>query len=120
MSRHHAFFIAAAIGLSPAVGLATPVAVPAPQSGAPKVTLVQGWWEQEGHERELRERYLHLPPAERLRYDQIQDEINRLEWRRDHELRAGEGREAHEVVDRIEYLRREEHRILRWGEFDHR
>ena len=87
----------AALSLLPAVGSASPVA-------ANPMQLAQyqygqqppGWWEQEGHGDELRDRYNHLPPRERFRYDQLESQIRDLQGRQ-------------------EQLRREQRRILRWG-----
>jgi len=91
----------AALSLLPVVGSAAPAATPAMPSGDASVLLAQGgpppgWWEQEGHANELRDRYWRLPPRERFRYDQLEQQIRDLQARQ-------------------EQLRREQHRILRWG-----
>ncbi|HKF70752.1 MAG TPA: hypothetical protein VKB68_03305, partial [Stellaceae bacterium] len=55
-----------------------------------------GWWEQEGRQDELRERYWRLSPPERYRYNQLEAQIRDL-WVRQQQLRQ------------------EQRRILRWG-----
>ena len=90
----------AALSLLPTVasaGLATAPSVPSSETS---VLLAQGgppgWWEQEGRVDELRDRYWHLPPRERFRYNQLEAQIRDLEFRQ-------------------QQLRREQRRILRWG-----
>jgi len=91
----------AAVSLLPAVVSAAPATSPAP-SGSASVLLVQGgpppqgWWEQSGHPDDLRDRYWHLNPRQRYRYDQLEAQIR--------DLRA-----------RQEQLRREQQRMLHWG-----
>ena len=93
--------VIAAVTLSPAV------AGPAPATNLPDNTSAQlvqyyqqqqpqGWWEREGRPDELRERYWQLPPPQRFRYNQLEQQIRELEARQ-------------------EQLRREQRRILRWG-----
>jgi hypothetical protein len=89
----------AALSLLPAT--AAPVTAPSIPSSETSVLLVQGgppqgWWEQEGRPDELRDRYWHLPPRERFRYNQLEAQIRDLEFRQ-------------------QQLRREQRRILRWG-----
>jgi hypothetical protein len=91
----------AALSLLPAVASAAPAAPPSMPSSDTAVVLAQGgppqgWWEQEGHGDELRGRYWHLPPRERIRYDQLEQQIRDLQARQ-------------------EQFRREQRRILRWG-----
>jgi hypothetical protein len=102
------------LALAPAVGSAAP-ALPHRGSGDPAITLVQGWWEREGRQEELRERYWRLPPREREEYNHIQFEIDRLERRQHREFREGDRPEAREIAERIEHLRHEQRRILRYG-----
>jgi hypothetical protein len=90
-----------ALGLLPSLASAAPAAVPS-TSPAPESTLLaqfqppQGWWEQSGRGDDLRDRYWHLPPRERYHYDQLESQIRDLQARQ-------------------EQLRREQRRILRWG-----
>lgn len=117
MSRRIALAFAAGLCLvAPVAAAAAPVLPMGPEHVAP-VTPAQDWWEREGHADELRERYWRLPPPERARYDQLQDEINHLEWRREHD---GDRYEARRMFEHIEQLRHEQRRILRWGEGDRR
>ena len=91
----------AALSLLPAVASAAP-AIATDASPADTAVLLaqggppQGWWEREGRPDELRDRYWHLPPRERFRYDQLEQQIRELQARE-------------------EQLRREQRRILRWG-----
>jgi hypothetical protein len=55
-----------------------------------------GWWEQSGRPDDLRDRYWHLGPRDRYRYDQLESQIRDLQARQ-------------------EQLRREQRRILRWN-----
>ena len=89
----------AALSLLPAT--AAPVTARSIPSSETSVLLAQGgppqgWWEQEGRVDELRDRYWHLPPRERFRYNQLEAQIRDLEFRQ-------------------QQLRREQRRILRWG-----
>ena len=91
----------AALSLLPAVASAGPATAQPVPSGDTSVLLAQGgppqgWWEQEGRPDELRDRYWRLPPRERFRYDQLENQIRDLEARQ-------------------QQLRREQRRILRWG-----
>jgi hypothetical protein len=92
----------AALSLVPLVGSAAPVAMVPTLPSDTSVLLAQGgppeggWWEREGRPDDLRERYWHLPPPERYRYNQLEQQIRELQ-------------------DRQEQLRREQRRILRWG-----
>jgi len=90
----------AALSLLPAVASAAPAITANPASADAAVLLAQGgppgWWEQEGHADELRERYWRLPPPERYRYNQLEQQIRDLQSRQ-------------------EQLREEQRRILRWG-----
>ena len=90
----------AALSLLPAVASAAPAIMPNSASVNSHVLLAQGgppgWWEQEGHADELRERYWRLPPPERYRYNQLEQQIRDLQARQDQ-------------------LREEQRRILRWG-----
>jgi hypothetical protein len=91
----------AALSLLPAVASAAPATGPS-MPGDTSVELAQyappppGWWEQSGRGDELRDRYWHLPPRERYHYDQLEQQIRDLQARQDQ-------------------LRREQRRILRWG-----
>ena len=92
----------AALSLLPAATWAAPAMVPNSSPADRAVLLAQGgppqgWWEQEGHGPELRDRYWHLPPRERFRYDQLEQQVRDLQARQ-------------------EQLRREQRRILRWGD----
>jgi hypothetical protein len=89
----------AALSLLPAA--AAPATAPSTPPSETSVLLAQGgpppgWWEQEGRVDELRDRYWHLPPRERFRYNQLEAQIRDLEFRQ-------------------QQLRREQRRILRWG-----
>jgi len=91
----------AALSLLPGLASAAPAATPSMPSSDTAVVLAQGgppqgWWEQEGRPDELRDRYWRLPPRERFRYDQLEQQIRDLRIRQ-------------------EQLRREQRRILRWG-----
>ncbi|HEV3174580.1 MAG TPA: hypothetical protein VGZ72_01245 [Stellaceae bacterium] len=91
----------AALSLLPAVASAAPATMPSMPAGDPSALLAQGgpppgWWEQEGRPDDLRDRYWHLPPRERFRYDQLEAQIRDLQARQ-------------------EQARREQRRILRWG-----
>lgn len=96
-----AIFAVAALSLLPGLATAAP-ALPSP-SRTPDSTLLaqfqppQGWWEQSGRGDELRNRYWQLRPRERYRYDQLEAQIRDLEARQ-------------------QQLRREQQRILRWGD----
>jgi hypothetical protein len=103
------------LALAPVVGSAAPALPHAAAGSRPGITLAQGWWEREGRYDELRERYWRLPPRERERYNDIQFQIDRLERRQHREFREGDRPEAREVAERIEHLRREQWRILRYG-----
>jgi|GEM_PF-2266144 TolA-binding protein len=88
----------AALSLLPTLGSAAPATPPA---GDAQVLLAQGgpppgWWEQEGHADELRQRYWQLPPPQAARYNQLEYQVRQLQFR-------------------IDQLRREQRRILRWG-----
>lgn len=82
----------AAVSAAPAVGSGDASALPAQYGGPPP----GGWWEQSGRGDELRQRYWRLPPQERYRYDQLEQQIRELQARQDQ-------------------LRRDQRRILRWG-----
>ena len=97
----------AALSLLPSVGSAAPAALPNQPTTSAPLLLVQGgpvvvqggppgWWEQESRQDELRERYWRLSPPERYRYNQLEAQIRDLWFRQ-------------------EQLRREQRRILRWG-----
>jgi hypothetical protein len=99
----YASLAVAALGLLPSLASAAP-AVLSSTSLAPESTLLAqyqptppGWWEQSGRGDELRDRYWHLPPRARYRYDQLESQIRDLQARQ-------------------EQLRREQRRILRWGD----
>ncbi len=98
-ARLSASLAIAALSLLPAVASAAPTA----PAGDPSAQLAQyqppppGWWEQSGRGDELRDRYWHLPPRERYRYDQLEAQIRDLEARQ-------------------QQLRRDQRRILRWGD----
>ena len=83
---------------------------------APQVIPVQGWWEDEHREASFRDRYWHLPPQQRARYDQLEFQIHRAEDRLRHEAREGDRREYVQVSAQIEHMRREQYRILRFWE----
>ena len=100
-----AWLAVAALSLLPSLVSAAP-AVPPNTSSAPDSALLAqyqppppppGWWEQSGRGDELRDRYWHLPPRARYRYDQLEGQIRDLQARQ-------------------EQLRREQRRILRWGD----
>lgn len=90
----------AAVSLLPAVTSAAPATGPA---GDPSELLAQyqpppqqGWWEQQSNPDELRQRYWQLPPPQAARYNQLEYQVRQLQFR-------------------IDQLRREQRRILRWG-----
>ncbi len=90
-----------ALSLLPAAASAAPITGSSTPAGDTSVRLAQyqpppGWWEQSGRPDDLRDRYWHLPPRERYRYDQLEAQIRDLQARQDQ-------------------LRREQRRILRWG-----
>jgi len=89
----------AAVSLLPAVASAAPATGPSVDTSVQLVQYYQqqpGWWEQEGRPDELRERYWQLSPPQRYRYNQLEAQIRDLQARQ-------------------EQLRREQRRILRWG-----
>jgi Spy/CpxP family protein refolding chaperone len=92
----------AALSLLPSLASAAPASLPSP-SLAPESTLLAqyqpppGWWEQSGRPDDLRQRYWELGPRERYRYNQLEAQIRDLQARQ-------------------EQLRREQRRILRWGD----
>lgn len=91
-----------ALSLLPSLAAAAPTALPSTSSVQDSTLLVQyqppqGWWEQSGRGDEIRERYWRLPPRERYRYDQLEQQIRDLEARQ-------------------QQLRREQRRILRWAD----
>ena len=91
----------AVVGLLPSLASAGP-AVPSSAPPADSTLLAQfqptqGWWEQSGRGDDLRDRYWHLSPRQRFRYDQLEQQIRDLQARQ-------------------EQLRREQRRILRWGD----
>jgi hypothetical protein len=89
-----------ALSLLPATVSAAPTTTPAGDA-AVQVAQYQppppGWWEQSGRGDELRDRYWHLPPRARNRYDQLEQQIRSLQAQQ-------------------EQMRREQRRILRWGD----
>ena len=92
----------AAVSLLPAVASAAPGTNPAGDTADLLAQYQQyqqppGWWEQSGRGDELRQRYWRLPPQERYRYDQLENQIRDLQARQ-------------------EQLRRDQRRILRWGD----
>lgn len=91
----------AALAVLPLAGSAAPVTVPPLDSSNARIVTVQGqeqgWWEREGKPDELRDRYWHLPPPERARYNQMEQEIRQLQAR-------------------IDQLHRQQRRMLRWGD----
>lgn len=90
----------AAVSLLPAAASAAPATSPA---GDTSQQLAQyqpspgGWWEQSGRGDDLRNRYWQLSPRQRYRYDQLEQQIRDLQARQ-------------------EQLRRDQRRILRWGD----
>ena len=91
----------AAVSLLPAVASAASTTSPAGDTSMRLVQYYQqqppqGWWEQEGHADELRQRYWQLPPPQAARYNQLEFQVRQLQAR-------------------IEQLRGEQRRILRWG-----
>jgi hypothetical protein len=95
-------FAVAALCLLPSLAAAAPAALPSTSSAQDSTLLAQyqppqGWWEQSGRGDEIRERYWRLPPRERYRYDQLEQQIRDLEARQ-------------------QQLRREQRRILRWAD----
>jgi Spy/CpxP family protein refolding chaperone len=106
---------ATVLALAPVLAAAAPAVSSAPHAGRAGITLVQGWWEREGRHEELRDRYWRLPPYERDRYNRLQYDIERLERRQHREWREGDRPEAREIAQRIDELRREQWRILRYG-----
>jgi hypothetical protein len=91
-----------ALSLLPSLASAAPAGLPSPPPALESTLLAQyqpqpGWWEQSGRGDEIRERYWHLQPRERYHYDQLEAQIRDLQARQ-------------------EQLRREQRRILRWGD----
>ena len=92
----------AAVSLLPVMASAAPVPNPAADTSEQLVQYQQyqqppGWWEQSGRGDELRQRDWQLPPPQRYRYNQLEQQIRELEARQ-------------------EQLRREQRRLLRWGD----
>jgi TolA-binding protein len=95
-------FAVAALSLLPVMASAAPALAPSVPAGDTALQPAQygpppGWWEQSGRGDELRERYWRLPPRERYRYDQLEQQIRSLQAQQ-------------------EQLRRDQRRILRWGD----
>jgi len=90
----------AAVSLVPTVASASPTTAPNDTTllaqYQQQYQQPPGWWEQEGRGDELRQRYWQLPPPQRARYNQLEQQIRDLQARQDQ-------------------LRREQRRILRWG-----
>ena len=76
----HRFAIASAtlvlLGLGPTASSTTPMDHTAAAHRAPVFTLIGGWWEQENRT-DAPDRYWHLNPADRKRYDEAQARIER-------------------------------------------
>lgn len=98
----------AALSLLPSIASAGPATTPPTATGStvelaqqygqpPGYGQPQGWWEQEGRADELRQRYWQLPPPQRYRYNQLEQQIRDLQLRQ-------------------EQLRRDQRRLLRWGD----
>lgn len=116
MSRIFVSLCSAMVALFPLVATAAPDFPAAPASVPSHVVRVQGWWEEEHREDAFRDRYWHLPPEQRVRYDQLEFQIRRLQERQRHEIREGDRREYYRVSEQIEQMRREQYRILRFWE----
>ena len=115
MSRIVTSLCSALIALVPLAAVAAP-SLPAPAAGPNHVVQVEGWWEQEHREDAFRDRYWHLPPPQRERYDQLEFRIRQLQERQRHEIREGDRREFYEISEQIEDMRREQYRILHFWE----
>jgi hypothetical protein len=113
MRRTFSTLIVTAIAMSPIAAIAAPHDRPVPAAIAGPIVPVQGWWEQEHREDSFRDRYWHLPPEQRARYDRLEFQIRRSQERLRHEAREGDRREYYGVVAQIEQMRREQYRILR-------
>lgn len=106
---------AIAITLFPLVAAAAPGDSPVSDAPSHAVRAI-GWWEQEHREDSFRDRYWHLRPEQRARYDQLEFQIRRLQERQRHEIREGDRREYYGIAAQIEQMRREQYRILRFWE----
>lgn len=106
---------AAAVTMSPLLGIAAPRPSAAIAEVRPGFTRVDGGWEHEGRYEEMRERYWRLPPEARERYNRLQFEIDQLQRRQRHEAGEGDWPEGREIAERIEELRHEQYRILRYA-----
>jgi hypothetical protein len=102
----------AMIALFPLAAVAAPDFPPAPAAAPSHLVRVQGWWEEEHREDAFRDRYWHLPPGQRERYDQFEFRIRQLQERQRHEIREGDRRDYYELTEQIEQMRREQYRIL--------
>lgn len=105
-----------AIAFFPLIATAAPNTPPAENRARGHVVPVQGWWEQERRHESFRDRYWQLPPEQRARYDQLEFQIRRLQERQRHEIREGDRREYYGIAARIEQMRREQYRIMRFWE----
>lgn len=108
--------LTAAIALFPLIAVAAPPHALMPSVTPGHIVPVQGWWEQEHREDSFRDRYWHLPPEQRMRYDRLEFQIRQAQERLRHEAREGDRREYYRVVAQIEQMRREQYRILRFWE----
>jgi hypothetical protein len=82
---HRILFASAAfllIGLAPHAGMAASLAQRPVTAAHPSVTFVDGWWEQEHHEQDARERYWRLPPQQYERYNRLEAEQAQREQQR--------------------------------------
>ena len=70
------------LGLTPVTGFAAPGMQKPVASSNPAITQVDGWWEQEHHDQDARERYQRLPPKQYQRYNRLQAEQMRREQQR--------------------------------------
>src|SRR5579862_2134541 len=106
----------AMIAFAPLAAVAAPDFPAAPPAGPNPIVRVDGWWEQEHREDAFRDRYWHLPPEQREHYDQLEFRIRQAQERQRHEYHEGDRREFYALAQKIEQMRREQYRILRFWE----
>ena len=100
---HRILFAPAAVlllGLTPLTGMAASIGERPVVAANPSITFVDGWWEQEHHDKDAPQKYWGLQPQQRARYDSLQAEQARREQQRRKidEANARAQKEQHQLL----------------------
>jgi len=108
-----ASLVATALLLAPAASSAAPAPHSLP-AGAAHLAQPVGWWEQQPHPNEARERYDRLPPYMRDYYNVLEYRIGLLDNWRGGDLKRRNPTQYRLMSDLIDQMRREQYAILQF------